>query len=102
MQIMYGLKGERQLVEWEIRWLPGYENSMPVRIGNAASMQVQLDIYGEVLDSFFHAQHSMGRHSELDFRVLVQLMEHLETIWQQPDEGIWKHAAVRNNSLTRR
>ncbi len=90
MQIMYGLKGERQLVEWEIRWLPGYENSMPVRIGNAASMQVQLDIYGEVLDSFFHAQHSMGRHSELDFRVLVQLMEHLETIWQQPDEGIWE------------
>ncbi len=90
VQIMYGLKGERQLVEWEIRWLPGYENSMPVRIGNAASMQVQLDIYGEVLDSFFHAQHSMGRHSELDFRVLVQLMEHLETIWQQPDEGIWE------------
>jgi len=90
VQIMYGLKGERQLVEWEVGWLPGYENSRPVRIGNAASMQVQLDIYGEVLDCFFHAQHSLARHSERDFRILVQLLEHLETIWQEPDEGIWE------------
>jgi GH15 family glucan-1,4-alpha-glucosidase len=90
VQIMYGLKGERQLVEWEIAWLPGYENSRPVRIGNAASMQVQLDIYGEVLDCFYHAQQSVARHSERDFRVLVLLLEHLETIWQEPDEGIWE------------
>jgi GH15 family glucan-1,4-alpha-glucosidase len=90
VQIMYGLKGERQLVEWEIGWLPGYENSQPVRIGNAAATQVQLDIYGEVLDCFFHAQHSMGRHTEANFRVLVLLLEHLETIWQEPDEGIWE------------
>ncbi len=90
VQIMYGLKGERQLVEWEAGWLPGYENSRPVRIGNAASQQVQLDIYGEMLDSFFHAQHRMHRHSEDDFRVLVLLLEHLETIWHQPDEGIWE------------
>jgi GH15 family glucan-1,4-alpha-glucosidase len=90
VQIMYGLKGERQLVEWEVGWLPGYENSRPVRIGNAASMQVQLDIYGEVLDCFYHAQHSLSRHSERDFRVLVLLLEHLETIWQEPDEGIWE------------
>lgn len=90
VQIMYGLKGERQLLEWEIDWLAGYESSKPVRIGNAASEQVQLDIYGEMLDSFFHAQHSMCRHSEVDFRVLVILLEHLETIWQQPDEGIWE------------
>ncbi|MGB6691308.1 MAG: glycoside hydrolase family 15 protein [Terracidiphilus sp.] len=90
VQIMYGLKGERELVEWEASWLPGYENSKPVRIGNAASEQVQLDIYGEVLDCFFHAQQSMNRHSEDDFRVLVRLLKHLETIWQQPDEGIWE------------
>jgi GH15 family glucan-1,4-alpha-glucosidase len=90
VQIMYGLKGERQLVEWEVGWLPGYENSAPVRIGNAASMQVQLDIYGEVLDCFYHAQQSVGRHSERDFRVLVLLLEHLETIWRDPDEGIWE------------
>jgi GH15 family glucan-1,4-alpha-glucosidase len=90
VQIMYGLKGERQLVEWEVDWLPGYENSRPVRIGNAAAMQVQLDIYGEVLDCFYHAQHSVARHSERDFRVLVLLLEHLETIWQERDEGIWE------------
>ena len=90
VQIMYGLRGERQLQEWEVSWLPGYEGSRPVRIGNAASFQVQLDIYGEMLDSFFHAQHKMGRHSEDDFRVLVLLLKHLETIWQDPDEGIWE------------
>lgn len=90
VQIMYGLKGERQLVEWEVDWLRGYEGSKPVRIGNAAALQVQLDIYGEMLDSFFHAQHSMFRHTELDFRVLVALLEHLEKVWQQPDEGIWE------------
>ena len=87
---MYGLKGERQLVEWEADWLPGYENSRPVRVGNAAAGQVQLDIYGEVLDCFYHAQHAMGRHGEQDFRVLVLLLEHLESIWHDPDEGIWE------------
>jgi len=90
VQIMYGLMGERQLVEWEVEWLAGYENSRPVRIGNAASRQVQLDIYGEVLDCFFHAQQSMNAHGEDDFRVLARLLEHLETIWQKPDEGIWE------------
>jgi GH15 family glucan-1,4-alpha-glucosidase len=90
VQIMYGVKGERQLLEWEIPWLSGYEQSLPVRIGNAAAAQVQLDIYGEVLDCFFHAQHSLARHSEDDFRVLVKLLEHLETIWQQPDQGMWE------------
>ena len=90
VQIMYGLKGERQLVEWEVDWLPGYEDSRPVRVGNAAAGQVQLDIYGEVLDCFYHAQQVMARHSERDFRVLVLLLEHLESIWQDPDEGIWE------------
>jgi GH15 family glucan-1,4-alpha-glucosidase len=90
IQIMYGLRGERQLLEWEAGWLDGYEGSKPVRIGNAAATQVQLDIYGEMLDCFFHAQHKMGRHSEQDFRVLALLLEHLETIWQDPDEGIWE------------
>ena len=90
VQIMYGLKGERQLVEWEADWLPGYENSRPVRIGNAASKQVQLDIYGEMLDCFFHAQKSMAAHGEDDFRVLALLLDHLEKIWHDPDEGIWE------------
>jgi len=90
VQIMYGLKGERQLLEREVGWLPGYENSKPVRVGNAASEQVQLDIYGEVLDCFYHAQQSMGRHAKDDFRVMISLLEHLETIWHEPDEGIWE------------
>ncbi|HEV2135368.1 MAG TPA: glycoside hydrolase family 15 protein [Terracidiphilus sp.] len=90
VQIMYGLKGDRQLIEWEVEWLPGYEKSSPVRIGNAASTQLQLDIYGEMLDSFYHAQSKMGRHSEDDFRVLCLLLDHLEKIWEQPDSGIWE------------
>lgn len=90
VQIMYGLKGERQLVEWEAEWLSGYENSRPVRIGNAAARQVQLDIYGEMLDCFFHSQRTMRRHCEDEFRVLVLLLQHLEAIWQDPDEGIWE------------
>jgi GH15 family glucan-1,4-alpha-glucosidase len=90
VQIMYGLKGERQLMEWHADWLPGYEKSRPVRVGNAAAAQVQLDIYGEMLDCFFHAQHSMGRHTEDDFRVLAMLLNQLERIWPEPDEGIWE------------
>jgi GH15 family glucan-1,4-alpha-glucosidase len=90
VQIMYGIRGERQLVEWEAGWLPGYENSAPVRVGNAASGQVQLDIYGEMLDCFYHAQRSMNSHGEQDFRVLVLLLDHLEKIWREPDEGIWE------------
>ena len=90
VQIMYGLKGERLLMEYAIDWLAGYEQSTPVRIGNAASLQVQLDTYGEMLDSFFHAQRSMRRHGERDFRVLALLLNHLESIWQQPDQGIWE------------
>lgn len=90
IQIMYGIKGERQLVEWEVDWLPGYENSKPIRVGNAASLQLQIDIYGEMLDCFYHAQHSIDRHTEDDFRVLVLLLKHLEEVWQLPDKGIWE------------
>lgn len=90
IQIMYGVKGERQLVEWEVGWLPGYENSRPVRVGNAASMQVQLDIYGEMIDCFFQAQKHLRRGSKDGFRVLVKLLDHLETIWEDADEGIWE------------
>ena len=90
VQIMYGLNGDQQLVEWKVDWLPGYERSRPVRVGNAASSQLQLDIYGEMLDSFFHAQYGIRRHNGDDFRVLALLLEHLATIWQKPDHGIWE------------
>lgn len=90
VQIMYGLKGDRQLVEWEVDWLSGYEQSKPVRIGNAASKQVQLDIYGEMLDCFYHAQRMLEAHGEDEFRVLALLLDHLEKIWREPDSGIWE------------
>jgi GH15 family glucan-1,4-alpha-glucosidase len=90
VQILYGLKGERQAPEWEVEWLHGYEGSRPVRVGNAAAKQLQLDIYGELLDTFFHALHGLNKHTEQDFRVLVLLLDHLAEIWQRPDEGIWE------------
>jgi GH15 family glucan-1,4-alpha-glucosidase len=97
VQIMYGLRGEQRLTEGEIPWLNGYENSKPVRVGNAAAEQVQLDIYGEMLDSFFHVQHGLRRHNQNDFRVLCLLLRHLETIWQEPDEGIWETRGGRQH-----
>ncbi|MGC2402202.1 MAG: glycoside hydrolase family 15 protein [Acidobacteriaceae bacterium] len=89
-QIMYGIAGHRYLPERELTWLSGYENSQPVRIGNAASDQLQLDIYGEVMYAFHHALTRMGKDGELSFSMLKAMLEHLETIWQQPDEGIWE------------
>ena len=90
LQIMYGLGGERRLTEWEIPWLPGFEGSRPVRIGNAAVNQTQLDIYGEMLDALYHA-HSHGlppnQHGDA---VGPVILEHLAKIWDQPDEGIWE------------
>jgi GH15 family glucan-1,4-alpha-glucosidase len=77
-------------VEWEADWLQGYEGSRPVRFGNAAATQMQLDIYGEMFDCFFHAQRSMSVHGKDDFRILALLLDHLEKIWQEPDEGIWE------------
>lgn len=91
LQIMYGVSGERILTEWELKWLPGYENSSPVRIGNAASEQLQLDTYGEVLDAFFWMNASLDQETRSsDFSLLRHLVQHLESIWQQPDNGIWE------------
>ena len=90
MQIMYGVRGERRLEEYEIPWLAGYENSKPVRIGNAASNQFQLDVYGEVLGAMYYAHHSGIENREEDWRLQVNLVEFLESNWDQPDEGIWE------------
>jgi GH15 family glucan-1,4-alpha-glucosidase len=97
VQIMYGIAGERYLPERELTWLSGYEDSKPVRIGNAASEQLQLDIYGEVLGAFHQALGRLGKEGELSFSVLRVLVEHLETIWQQPDEGIWETRGGRRH-----
>lgn len=89
-QIMYGIHGERSLVEWEAGWLSGYEGSKPVRIGNAAAEQLQLDIYGEVMDAIFHAEAGVQKLRKQDFQIWRQLVEHLREIWMRPDEGIWE------------
>ncbi len=89
-QIMYGVRGERRLPEFELEWLGGYENSRPVRVGNAASTQFQLDIYGEVLDAMFQAHNSGIHNRDTDWNLQIQLMHFLESNWQKPDEGIWE------------
>jgi len=90
MQIMYGISGERRLPEMTLDWLPGYENSAPVRIGNAAASQLQLDVYGEVMDALHQGRkHGLPRHAAA-WDVQRALLEHLETCWQEPDEGLWE------------
>jgi GH15 family glucan-1,4-alpha-glucosidase len=90
MQIMYGLAGERRLDEWEVSWLPGYQGAAPVRIGNAASSQVQLDVYGELMDALYQARRNGLSAAEDGWQLQCALLAHLEDIWDQPDEGIWE------------
>jgi GH15 family glucan-1,4-alpha-glucosidase len=97
VQIMYGVAGERRLAEWEAEWLPGYENSAPVRIGNAAVGQRQLDVYGEVIDAL-----SLGRSAGISFdrhawSLQRALLDFLEKNWDQPDEGIWEVRGPRRH-----
>lgn len=97
VQIMYGIAGERRLSEFELTELPGYEGSRPVRIGNAASEQLQLDIYGEVLDAGYLARRKGLQKSEAAWALGRALVNHLETIWTQPDEGIWEIRGPRRH-----
>jgi glucoamylase len=90
IQIMYGLEGERRLDEWEVSWLPGYENSKPVRIGNAASGQVQLDVFGEVLNCLHQARRRGLRPAPHGWALQRGILRHLCGIWEQPDEGMWE------------
>jgi GH15 family glucan-1,4-alpha-glucosidase len=95
MQIMYGVGGERQLPEWEVSWLTGYEGSLPVRVGNAAAGQFQLDIYGEVADALAQARrHGLPPHPRTASLAGV-LLPFLEKVWREPDEGIWEVRSVR-------
>jgi GH15 family glucan-1,4-alpha-glucosidase len=90
IQVMYGVAGERRLDEFEVPWLPGYENSAPVRIGNAAAGQLQLDIYGEVIGALYMFRRAGLPADTASWNLEVALIEHLEAIWQQPDDGIWE------------
>ncbi|WP_406351181.1 glycoside hydrolase family 15 protein [Streptomyces sp. NBC_00658] len=97
LQIMYGLSGERRLTEYEIPWLPGFARSSPVRVGNDAVNQLQLDVYGEVIDSLSLARSSGMPMKPHMWRVQVALMEFLRTAWRQPDEGIWEVRGPRRH-----
>ena len=90
LQIMYGLAGERRLTEWEVPWLPGYEGARPVRIGNGAHGQLQLDVYGEVMDALHQARLAGLAADEAGWALQRALLEHLEAVWREPDEGIWE------------
>ncbi|MFI0037090.1 glycoside hydrolase family 15 protein [Streptomyces mutabilis] len=97
LQIMYGITGERDLRERELPWLPGYEGSAPVRVGNGAANQLQLDVYGEVIETLYVAHQSGVAHCA-DTAVLHQrLVEHLAQRWQEPDEGIWEIRGARRH-----
>ncbi|MBS0247979.1 MAG: glycoside hydrolase family 15 protein [Proteobacteria bacterium] len=97
IQIMYGIRGERRLSEWTVPWLDGYEKSQPVRIGNAAYHQLQLDIFGEVMDALHQARTGGLGHHEAGWDLECRLLEHLETIWGLPDEGIWEVRGERQH-----
>jgi GH15 family glucan-1,4-alpha-glucosidase len=90
LQIMYGVAGERRLGEYELPWLPGYENSAPVRVGNAAAGQVQLDVYGEVMGALYLGRRAGLAAESASWALECALIAHLETIWDQPDDGIWE------------
>jgi GH15 family glucan-1,4-alpha-glucosidase len=90
MQIMYGVAGERRLTEIELPWLPGYENSRPVRIGNAAYDQMQIDVIGELMDTLHTARKSHLGPSQDAWRFQQEMLSRLEDLWREPDHGIWE------------
>jgi len=97
LQIMYGLGGERRLDEYELDWLSGYEGSKPVRVGNAASGQLQLDVYGELSDALYRAR-MLGMPVAAHYKdMLVKILEWLESNWKEPDDGLWEVRGPRRH-----
>ncbi|WP_233289355.1 glycoside hydrolase family 15 protein, partial [Kitasatospora sp. MBT63] len=97
LQIMYGIAGERELTESELDWLPGYENSQPVRVGNGAAGQLQLDVYGEVVEAL-HLGHMTGMvRNDHAHQLQLKLITYLEQHWREPDEGIWEVRGPRRH-----
>jgi len=90
IQVLYGVAGERRLTELELPWLSGYEGSSPVRIGNAASEQLQIDVFGELIDALYQARAHGLRFARNPWELQRVLLGHLERIWHEPDEGIWE------------
>src|SRR5215472_2321536 len=96
IQILYGIAGERRTTEWELPWLPGYEGARPVRIGNKAHQQLQLDVYGEVMDALYQARRGGLQRSNAAIALQRALLEHLEKVWREPDESIWEMRGGRH------
>jgi len=94
---MYGVAGERRLTELELPWLSGYEGSSPVRIGNAASEQLQIDVFGEVIDALYQARSHGLEFLKNPWDLQKVLLDHLAEIWRQPDEGIWEIRGERRH-----
>jgi len=90
MQIMYGIMGQRRLLEWEAGWLPGYEGARPVRVGNAAHAQLQLDVYGELIDAFHQSRMTELKLDDGTWDLECVVLDHLAEVWDQPDSGIWE------------
>jgi GH15 family glucan-1,4-alpha-glucosidase len=90
MQIMYGIMGQRRLLEWEADWLPGYEGAQPVRIGNAAHAQLQLDVYGELIDAFHQSRMAGLKLDDGSWDLECEVLDHLAEVWDHPDNGIWE------------
>ncbi|MGZ5876497.1 MAG: glycoside hydrolase family 15 protein [Bradyrhizobium sp.] len=90
MQIMYGIMGQRRLLEWEAGWLPGYEGAQPVRVGNAAYAQLQLDVYGELIDAFHQSRMTKLKLDDGTWDLECIVLEHLAEVWDKPDHGIWE------------
>ena len=97
MQIMYGVGGERRLTEYELDWLPGYEGSSPVRTGNRAWRQTQLDVFGEVMDTLHQARRAGVNTNVRGWAIQSNMMEYLESKWREPDEGIWEVRGPRRH-----
>jgi GH15 family glucan-1,4-alpha-glucosidase len=90
LQIMYGIFGQRRLAEWEVTWLPGYYGASPVRVGNAASGQLQLDVWGEMMDALHLAREGGLAGSDSAWDMQCHALNHLAAIWKEPDDGIWE------------
>ena len=97
IQVMYGVAGERRLVELEVPWLAGYEGSRPVRIGNAATGQRQIDVYGEIVDALHMARRSGLEASDPAWAMTTQVFDWLESAWKEPDHGIWEVRGPRRH-----
>jgi GH15 family glucan-1,4-alpha-glucosidase len=100
MQIMYGILGQRRLLEWEADWLLGYEGAQPVRVGNAAHAQLQLDVYGELLDAFHQSRVAELKLADETWALGRAVLEHLEKVWDQPDHGIWERRGEGKHYVT--